>query len=171
MSLFTHILTKLLSPLSNCDEGVTDNDGLNITTREVLDVIGEAELKDAPESVYDCLSFLTGSITSTLSSLLSLSPTMVLLPIELNSIQILSLPLERAFTFIFKYSHVWLLVISLITCSIAIISLSSLFSSSSSSLTPFTSCSLDWVSLSTVSTELNFCYNDNQKVMVIIITL
>ena len=91
--------------VSNCDEGVTDNDGLNITTREVPDVIDEAKLKDAPESVYDYLSVLTGFITSALSSLLSLSHTMVLFPIELNLIQILGSLLETAFTFVFKYSQ------------------------------------------------------------------
>ena len=92
-------------PLSNCDEGVTNNDGINITTREVLDIIDRAKPKDAPESVYDYLSVLTGFITSALSSLLSLSNTMVLFPIELNLIQILGSLLETASTFVFKYSQ------------------------------------------------------------------
>ena len=84
--------------VSNCDVGVTNNDGINITTREVLDITDEVKLKDASVRVYDNVSVLTGSITSVPGTLLSLSYTLVLFPIELNLTQILSLPLETALT-------------------------------------------------------------------------
>ena len=51
---------------------MTNNDGINITTREVLDITDEVKLKDASVRVYDNVSVLTGSITSVPSTLLSL---------------------------------------------------------------------------------------------------
>ena len=92
--------------LSNCDVGVTNNDGIDITTREVLDNVDEVKLKDAFVRVYNNLFVLTDSVTSVPSTLLlSLSHILVLFPMEPNLTQILSLPLGTALTIVFKSSQ------------------------------------------------------------------
>ena len=91
--------------VSNCDVGVTNNDGINITTREVLGIVDEVKLKDAFVRVYNNLVVPTDFITSIPSTLISsLSHILGLFPMESNLTQILNIPLGTALSFVFKIS-------------------------------------------------------------------
>ena len=91
--------------LSNCDLGETNDDGINITTKEILGEDDETELKDALVRVYNNLVVPTDFITSIPSTLLlSLSHILELFPMESNLTQILNIPLGTALSFVFKIS-------------------------------------------------------------------
>ena len=84
---------------------LTNDDGIDITTKEILGEDDETELKDALVRVYNNLVVLTDFITSIPSVLLSsLSHILELFPMESNLTQILNIPLGTALSFVFKIS-------------------------------------------------------------------
>ena len=144
-----------MDAISNCDVGVTNNDGIDITTREVLDNVDEVKLKDAFVRVYNNLFVLTDSVTSVPSTLLlSLSHILVLFPMESNLTQILNIPLGTASSIVFKISLAWLSNVLFITLSISMTSLKFPSFSSSSLLLLITLGSSYSLSVSTLSVGL-----------------